>query len=102
MFFNRVVIAARTINKLEETVLLAKDNQEVTKGEIYPIAADVSKEEDCKKLVNIAIEKLGGIDILILNAAYSPQPLFFNETQNPVSEIATFIFTLSYIREMHF
>ena len=29
------------------------------------VIADVSKEEDCKEIVNVAADKLGGIDILI-------------------------------------
>lgn len=34
------------------------------------IPADVSKEEDVKNMVSTAIEKLGGLDVLINNAAY--------------------------------
>ena len=30
------------------------------------VIADVSKEEDCKEIVNVAADKLGGIDILII------------------------------------
>ena len=51
------------------------------------VIADVSKEEDCKEIVNVAADKLGGIDILILNAAYSLAPQFFADGSEPVSDL---------------
>ncbi len=38
-------------------------------GEAYPVYADITKLEDCKKLVDTAIEKWGRLDILVNNAA---------------------------------
>ena len=38
-------------------------------GEAIPVYADVAKAEDCKKLVDAAVEKWGRIDIIINNAA---------------------------------
>lgn len=38
-------------------------------GEAYPVYADVSTPEGCKKLVDAAIEKWGRLDILVNNAA---------------------------------
>lgn len=38
-------------------------------GEAIPVYADVAKPEDCKKLVDAAVEKWGRIDIVINNAA---------------------------------
>ena len=52
--------------------------------EVYSILADLGKEEDCKNLADFAISKMGGVDILILNAAYAPKPVMFKETANPV------------------
>jgi NAD(P)-dependent dehydrogenase (short-subunit alcohol dehydrogenase family) len=34
-----------------------------------PIVADIAKDEDCKKLIDIVIENLGKIDLLINNAS---------------------------------
>lgn len=38
-------------------------------GEAFPVYADITKLEDCKKLVDTAIEKWGRLDILVNNAA---------------------------------
>lgn len=38
-------------------------------GEAYPVYADISTPEGCKKLVDAAIEKWGRLDILVNNAA---------------------------------
>lgn len=34
------------------------------------LATDVKKRENCKKIVDMALEEMGGIDILFNNAAY--------------------------------
>lgn len=38
-------------------------------------------------IVNEAVKQFGGIDILILNAAYSPPPTVFTEYENPVRNV---------------
>ena len=43
---------------------------------LFTMIADVSKEEDCKNFINSAIEKFGGVDILINNAGISMRALF--------------------------
>lgn len=43
---------------------------------LFTMIADVSKADDCKKFMNIVIEKFGGIDILINNAGISMRALF--------------------------
>lgn len=48
--------------------------------EIDIIKADVSKRDECKKLVKFAIEKYGKIDILINNAGIAEYKLFTDET----------------------
>lgn len=76
----RLVIAARTSAKLEETVSLCHTH-------VYSVIADVGKEQDCKNIIDVAVEKLGGVDILILNAAYSYPPNWFSEIDSPVSNV---------------
>ena len=75
------MIAARTADKLEET------KQECLKytSDVHTVIADVSSEENCRAIVNKSVTELGGIDILILNAAYSPKPQFFTDAKEPVS-----------------
>ena len=56
-----VVICSRTDKELQETKKLVED-----KGVICgTVVADVSKEEDCRNLVRLAVDELGGINILV-------------------------------------
>ncbi len=43
---------------------------------LFTMIADVSKEDDCKNFIEAAIEKFGGINILINNAGISMRALF--------------------------
>ena len=52
--------------------------------DVYKVVADVAKEEDCVRLVTTAVEKLGGLDILILNAAHVPELQWFSSDSNMV------------------
>jgi len=63
-FGAKVVIAARAQDKIDETLdILAKYNVE-TMG----ISADMTKEEDIKRMVDETVNKFGTIDILFNNA----------------------------------
>ena len=59
-----VVLAARSIEKLKETADM------VTKagGKAEIVAAELTKEESIKNLVNVTNENLGRLDILVNNA----------------------------------
>ena len=76
----RLVIAARTTDKLLAT------QQECLKftADVFAVTADVSKEEDCKAIIDAAVREFGGVDVLILNAAITPEPRWFTELQDPV------------------
>jgi short-subunit dehydrogenase len=68
----RIVIAARQQDKLTEA-----QSQLIELGaEVLSVAADVSKEEDCKRIIDETIAKFGSIDILICNAGISMRALF--------------------------
>ncbi len=43
---------------------------------LFTVVADVSKEDDCKKFIELTIQNFGGIDILINNAGISMRALF--------------------------
>lgn len=73
-----VVLAARSIDKLEK---IADDlNQKFAAHSSRPIAhcikTDVTKEEDCKNLIEKTIERFGKIDILVNNAGISMRAVF--------------------------
>ena len=60
----KIVAIARRFERLEKLAEKAKDMA----GEIYPLAGDMSKDEDIKNIVKATIEKYGRIDALVNNA----------------------------------
>jgi dehydrogenase/reductase SDR family member 7B len=68
----KVVIAARSMDKLEEIRTLLHSSG----VSVLPVKADVSVEEDCRKIIDATIEKFGRIDVLINNAGISMRALF--------------------------
>lgn len=64
-----LVLAARRVERLEEL------REKLNNVEVLPVKTDVTKEEDCKALINSAVEKFGKIDILINNAGISMRAL---------------------------
>ncbi|MCG3164440.1 MAG: putative oxidoreductase [Bacteroidia bacterium] len=67
-----IVISGRNKENLEQ----ATEEIRKTGAQILAVAGDVSKENDCKLLIEKTIEKFGGIDILINNAGISMRALF--------------------------
>jgi len=66
----RLVLAARRVNLLDEIV------NQLPQTEILTVETDVSREEDCRGLVEKAIARFGQIDVLINNAGISMRALF--------------------------
>ena len=58
------ILVGRNADKLAK----ARDQLAKTGGEVHAVAADMSKDDDIKRMIEIAKEKLGGVDILINNA----------------------------------
>lgn len=67
-----VVLAARNDNELK----IIEDEIKLQGGNAFWIKADVKKEDDCKKLIEKAVEKYGKIDMLINNAGISMRANF--------------------------
>lgn len=64
----KVAIAARSEESLNEAKAFIFEQTGV---EIFTLSADVSKEEDCKRLVEDTVKHFGKLDILINNAGSS-------------------------------
>ena len=73
-------MSARRENKLAETV---RECQRYT-PDVHMVVGDMGKEADCERMVETAVDRLGGVDILILNAAYTPPPEWFFTDENVV------------------
>ena len=69
---SKVVMAARSLDKLKnlESQLKAKGK------DVFAVKADVTLEQDCKNLIEQAVNRYGKIDILINNAGISMRAAF--------------------------
>lgn len=70
-----LVLSARRVDKLSD---VSTECASVGSGETLVVPCDVSKEEDCKNLIQKAISEFGRIDTLVLNAGVGQS--FFLET----------------------
>jgi NAD(P)-dependent dehydrogenase (short-subunit alcohol dehydrogenase family) len=73
-----VAICARNVENLKTAAALLFEK---TGTEVFYIEADVTKEDDCKRVVTSTAEKFGRIDILINNAGTS--------SANPFEQVGT-------------
>lgn len=69
---SKVVIAARTGTKLTEL----ENELSGSSQNVISLVTDVTREEDCCRLIEFAVERFGKIDILINNAGLSMKALF--------------------------
>jgi len=70
----KLVLAARTVEPSPDptqpgTLGETLHQIEQAGGEAIAVATDLAKEDDLKKLVDAAVERFGGVDILVNNAA---------------------------------
>ena len=67
-----VVVAARTVTprrQLPGTIFETVEGIEALGGKALAVAADMAKEDDLDRLVAATVERFGGVDLLINNAA---------------------------------
>jgi dehydrogenase/reductase SDR family member 7B len=67
-----VVLAARSAGKLAEL----EGHLTTAGGSVLTVTADVSKEADCRRLIDQTVEQFGRIDILVNNAGISMRAIF--------------------------
>ena len=65
-----VVLSARRYEKIKAI------EDKYGSGRVLAIQTDVSREEDCKKLIEKTVEKFGTIDVLVNNAGVSMRAMF--------------------------
>ncbi|MEM7586385.1 MAG: SDR family oxidoreductase [Acidobacteriota bacterium] len=80
----RLVLAARTREKLEEVAATCRERG----GEAIVVEVDVSREHDCRRMVESCIAQYGRLDTLINNAGRTMWSLFEDlQTLRPVEEV---------------
>jgi 3-oxoacyl-[acyl-carrier protein] reductase len=72
----RVVINGRSPERLEQA---AREIHDATGAEVEPVVADVSRTEEARRLIEAALGRFGGIDVLVTNAG-GPPAMHFQET----------------------
>lgn len=74
----KVVLAARSIDKLEKIAeeINERFNSQQPTAKILCVKTDVTKEEDCKNLVEKTVKHFGKIDVLVNNAGISMRAVF--------------------------
>lgn len=60
----RLVAVGRRVERVQETCRMIDDQG----GESLPLSADVSKSPEVERVVNVCVERFGGVDILVNNA----------------------------------
>lgn len=70
---SNIVIAARSADKLESFALTLRQQYGV---KVLCVPTDVTKQADCKNLIDKTVATFGGIDVLINNAGISMRALF--------------------------
>ena len=68
----QVVLAARNYDKIKNI----EQEMQAAGQQALAVKTDVSKEEDCKNLINQTVSRFGKIDILVNNAGISMRALF--------------------------
>ena len=68
----KIVIASRNVQKTETV----RKKLEMHGHDVLSVICDVSREEDCKKLIEQTVNRFGKIDVLINNAGISMRALF--------------------------
>ena len=79
-----VLIAARD----EATLQAAADDVSKDSGaRVETVVADVARVDDCRRIAEVAVERLGGIDVLCANAGVFPDRPFTEMTEADVDAV---------------
>jgi short-subunit dehydrogenase len=79
----KVVLAARR-NDLLQTI---ETELKASGYDVYAVTMDVTREEDCQRLIQSTVEKYGKIDILVNNAGISMRALFRDVDINVLKKV---------------
>jgi short-subunit dehydrogenase len=77
----RLILAARSADKLDELV------RQLGSSDVHAVPADVTKADDRRRLLDFAVEHLGGLDVLINNAGLASWAHFADSTEEILRQI---------------
>jgi 3-oxoacyl-[acyl-carrier protein] reductase len=89
-----LVVNSREFDRIFNTARVIAETFGV---EVVPVAADLSQPETAEKLLKIALDRFGGVDILINNAG-GPPPGTFADTDDAAWEKAFHLTLMSAVR----
>lgn len=75
----------------------AKEISKDTRAEVHPLAADLSTEAGCQAFVDAAVQRYGGIDVLVVNAG-GPPPGRFDDLDDAAWQKAVDLTLFSAVR----
>lgn len=79
----KLVLAARSLDKLK----IIEEELKLSNKNVLIVETDVSKESDCRNLIDKTFGKYGKIDILINNAGISMRALFENTELSVIKKL---------------
>lgn len=80
-------IVVNYLTSESKVLQLKQEIEEKYKVNVFPICADVSKEDEVKSMVGSIIEKFGHIDCLVNNAAINPGNRFEEKSKAEFEEV---------------
>ncbi|MGH2451127.1 MAG: SDR family oxidoreductase [Candidatus Limnocylindria bacterium] len=90
----RLVVCSREEAAIKKT---AEEIAKETKAEVHPLAADLSTKEGCQAFVDAAVQRHGGIDVLVVNAG-GPPPGRFDDLDDAAWQKAVELTLFSAVR----
>ncbi|HVL15931.1 MAG TPA: SDR family oxidoreductase [Gemmata sp.] len=79
----RVALASRSADALEQLAATLR----AAEGDVFAVSADVTRPEDRERLVRTAVERFGGIDLLINNAGVGSWGHFATSTPEIMRQV---------------
>jgi dehydrogenase/reductase SDR family member 7B len=86
---SRLVLAARSLDKLEEVAAGIRARG----GEAICVATDVTRYDDCARMVAAAISAFGSVDVLVNNAGISMRAMLMEADVSVIEQVMAINFT---------
>jgi len=79
----RVLFCARSVEKIKKL----EDELSAQGFDVCAVKADVSRPDDCRKLIETAVERFGRLDILVNNAGFTRPAMMIKMTEDQWDQV---------------